>query len=246
MTASGNPGGPSPEAHAVDPGDDPLGLRPRVLHIDDDLIVLDKPAGLPVHAGPKGGAVLTDGLDALRFGAPVRPELAHRLDKDTSGCLALGRHPKALAALNKLFAEGRVQKTYWAVVRGTPEEDAGRIDAPLAKRDAARGWWMRVEPAGSPSVTEWRVLGRGPGLAWLEMRPLTGRTHQLRAHAAHIGYPILGDPIYGRSPANGPRLHLHARRLELPARGARPALAFEAPPPRHMADALAACGWTGA
>jgi len=223
---------------------DPLGLVARVLYRDDDLIVLDKPAGIPVHAGPKGGIVLMDGLDALRFGAERRPELAHRLDKDTSGCLVLGRTGPSLAAIGKLFAAGRIAKTYWAVVRGLPEADAGRIDAPLAKRDQNRGWWMMVDPKGSPAVTEWRVLGRGPGLAWLELRPLTGRTHQLRAHTAHVGLPILGDPIYGRSPANGPRLHLHARAVTIPARGRRLEIAVVAPAPPHMQDALAACGWS--
>ncbi|MFD0935691.1 pseudouridine synthase, partial [Methylobacterium trifolii] len=105
----------------------------RLLYRDALLLVIDKPAGLPVHPGPKGGQTLTDHLDALRFGLPRRPEAVHRLDRDTSGCLALGRHAKALARLNRLFATGVAQKRYWALVEGGPEADEGRIDLALAR-----------------------------------------------------------------------------------------------------------------
>src|SRR5215211_3569249 len=111
-----------------------LDLQSRLLYRDGMMLIIDKPAGLPVHAGPKGGPNLSAYLDQLRFGLPRPPELAHRLDKDTSGCLVLGRHAKALAKLGKLFAGGRVQKTYWAIVEGGPAEDAGRIDMALAKK----------------------------------------------------------------------------------------------------------------
>lgn len=231
-------------AHTPAPND-PFGLLSRVLYRDDDVIVLDKPAGIAVHKGPKGGPVLEDGFAALAFGRPDRPALAHRLDKDTSGCLVLGRHRAALAALGHLFATGAVDKTYWAVVRGGPPDDTGSIDAPLAKRDERRGWFMIVDPRGQPSRTGWRVLGRGPGVAWLELTPFTGRTHQLRVHSAHAGFPILGDPIYGRAPANGPRLHLHARAITMPARGRRAAVTVTAPVPEHMRAALAVCGYRG-
>lgn len=224
---------------------DDLHLAERVLYRDEDVIVLDKPAGIAVHKGPKGGPVLDEGFGALRFDRPEDPGLAHRLDKDTAGCLVLGRHRRALAELGRLFAAGRVGKTYWAVVRGGPAEDAGTIDAPLAKRDEHRGWFMKVAEGGLPSLTRWRVLGRGPGVAWLELVPLTGRTHQLRAHTAHAGFPILGDPIYGRAPANGARLQLLARRVDLPPLGRRAAVAVTAPVPPHMGAALALCGYDG-
>ncbi|RXF69594.1 RluA family pseudouridine synthase [Hansschlegelia zhihuaiae] len=221
-----------------------LDLVPRVLHRDGLVLVIDKPAGLPVHAGPKGGANLEQLFSQLRFGLPRDPALAHRLDKDTSGCLALGRHRKALAKLGKLFSSGRVGKTYWAVVRGEPQAEGGRIEAALAKRDPARGWWMAVDPAGLPSVTDWRVMARGGGLAWIEFTPLTGRTHQIRAHAAHIGLPLLGDPIYGREPVGGARLHLHARALSLPMKQGADPIAVTAPLPAHISATFAAMGWT--
>ncbi|MEW6254342.1 MAG: RNA pseudouridine synthase [Pseudomonadota bacterium] len=220
----------------------------RVLHRDGMTLILDKPAGLPVHPGPKGGITLHDLLDALRFGLPRRPELAHRLDKDTSGCLVLGRHPKAIAQLNALFAQGRAQKTYVAVTRGAPAADMGRIEQPLAKRSPHRGWWMQAVPKGTAgaldAVTDWRVLHRGEGLAVIALSPLTGRTHQLRAHLAHLGAPILGDTIYGgasRLPG-GPILHLHSRRILLPLAKNGPPLAVSAPFPPHMAETFAALG----
>lgn len=140
----------------------------RLLYRDALLLVIDKPAGLPVHPGPRGGETLTDHLDALRFGLPRRPEAAHRLDRDTSGCLALGRHAKALARLGKLFSGSAVEKTYWAIVAGGPAGEEGSIDLPLARRsDDPRSWWMKADPAGDPSLTHWRVLGRaGGGLGW--------------------------------------------------------------------------------
>lgn len=178
----------TPERPAFSQDDLPFAL----LHRDAMMLVIDKPPGLPVHRGPaaKGRIipVLTDHLDALRFGLPRRPEAAHRLDKDTSGCLVLGRHPRAMAQLNQLFRDGRIEKTYWAVVEGDPAEDAGLIDLALAKRAPDRGWWMKPDPAGLPSQTSYRVLGRGAldgtRLAWLALEPLTGRTHQLRVHCA--------------------------------------------------------------
>ncbi len=235
---------PAPRPVTRTPPTDDFGLVDRVLHRDDDVLVLDKPAGVAVHKGPKGGPVLEDGFDALRFGLPERPGLAHRLDKDTAGCLVLGRSRRALATLGRQFAAGTIAKTYWAVVRGGPAQDVGTIDAPLAKRDEHRGWFMMVSAGGQPSVTRWRVLGRGPGVAWLELVPVTGRTHQLRVHTSHAGFPILGDPIYGRAPANGARLQLLARTIRLPPLGARAALAVTAPVPDHMRAALAVCGYT--
>lgn len=221
---------------------DPLGLRERVLYRDAATIVLDKPAGIAVHKGPKGGMVLEDGFDALRFDAPAAPQLAHRLDKETSGCLVLGRTAKSIAALGKLFAGRGVEKAYWAVVEGGPDGESGVIEAPLRKRDAQRGWWMVVDHGGGqPSSTAWKVLGRGGGFTWLELEPITGRTHQLRIHSAHMGFPILGDAIYGRAPRTGARLHLHARRIAFTLDGRR--VSVEAPVPLHMTAALSLTGW---
>ena len=131
----------------------------RLLYRDGLMLVIDKPAGIAVHRGPKGGESLEDYFDALRFGLPRNPALAHRLDKDTSGCLVLGRHRKALALLGKLFKQGKIGKTYWAVVEGSPEAEEGRIDIPLGKLDETRGWWMKPDPHGAPAETTWKVMG---------------------------------------------------------------------------------------
>src|SRR5216683_7996907 len=133
----------------------------RVLYRDGLMLVIDKPVGLPVHRGPKGGTSLEAYFDALRYGLPRAPALAHRLDKDTSGCLVLGRHRKALAHLGLLFKHGKVGKTYWAVVEGGPDGDGGTVDLSLGRLDETRGWWMKPDPSGLPSVTTWKVLGRG-------------------------------------------------------------------------------------
>jgi len=219
-------------------------LLARVLYRDGLMLVIDKPAGYAVHRGPKGGAALEDYFDLLRFGLPRPPALAHRLDRDTSGCLVLGRHRKALAALGRLFKQGKIRKTYWTVVRGGPAADAGRIDMPLAKRDEKRGWWMKVDPHGMPATTTWSVLGRGAGLAWLALEPLTGRTHQLRVHCAEMGWPIVGDAIYGcASHRDQPMLHLHARDVTVPISKNKPAVEVSAPVPAHMHELLSACGW---
>jgi len=135
-------------------------IQARVLYRDGLMLVIDKPAGIPVHRGPKGGANLEASFDALRFGLPRPPVLAHRLDRDTSGCLVLGRHRKATASLGLLFKHGKVSKTYWAVVEGGPEADEGEIDIPLGRLNAERGWWQKPDPNGLPSKTTWKVLGR--------------------------------------------------------------------------------------
>jgi tRNA pseudouridine32 synthase/23S rRNA pseudouridine746 synthase len=291
----------------------------RLIYRDGLMLIIDKPAGYAVHKGPKGGESLEDYFGALRFGLPRSPALAHRLDRDTSGCLVLGRHRKALATLGKLFKDGRVGKTYWAVVEGGPAEDEGRIDLPLGKRDDTRGWWMKVDPEGAPSVTTWKVMGRcsaftasaesvtftsdaksdvsrtsaagvvggegsqelpptpnpspplasarggrgtepSPGesvdsqrdqisatnLTWLALEPLTGRTHQLRVHCAAMGWPILGDTIYGNAPrSGGPGLHLHAREVVVPLYKNKEPVRTMAPVPLSMQERLYACGWQG-
>ena len=215
---------------------------PPILFQDSRFVVLDKPAGVPVHAGPRGGVSIEDVFPQLsrrRDG----PWLAHRLDADTAGCLVVALRRAALHAAQAAFAEGRVRKTYWAVVQGRPAEDAGTVDAPLLKRTAVAGWRMVADSAGQPARTAWRLRGVGGGLAWLELLPQTGRTHQVRVHCAVLGCPILGDPVYGGAGAGGAgRLHLLARAVHLPL---EPPVQAVAPPPVHMRAALRACGWDG-
>src|SRR3984957_16379022 len=151
-------------------------IQARVLHRDGLMVVIDKPAGMPVHRGPKGGANLETSFDALRFGLPRPPVLAHRLDPDTSGCLVLGPPRKVTAPLGLLFKQGKISKTYWAVVEGGPAEDEGTIDMPLGRLNAERGWWQKPDPDGQPAVTNWKELGRGTGPPSLAWGPGTGRT----------------------------------------------------------------------
>ena len=209
---------------------------PPILFQSAEFVVLDKPAGLPVHAGPRGGASVEDWFPLLSR-RRTGPWLAHRLDADTSGCLVVALRRPALLAAQTLFASGQARKTYWAVVEGAPPGDAGVIDAPLAKRSRPGAWRMVVDPAGQPARTEWRVRGRGTGLAWLELHPTTGRTHQVRAHCAHLGCPVRHDPIYGTA---GDILNLLARAIELPL---MPPLAATAPPPPHMLGPLRSLGF---
>jgi tRNA pseudouridine32 synthase / 23S rRNA pseudouridine746 synthase len=227
----------------------------RLIYRDGLMLVIDKPAGLAVHKGPKGGESLEDYFVALRFGLPRPPALAHRLDRDTSGCLVLGRHRKALAALGRLFKSGRIGKTYWAVVVGGPTQEEGRIELPLGRKDAMRGWWMKHDPSGQPAATIWKVMGRtqsgaapsnSPHLTWLALEPLTGRTHQLRVHCAAMGWPIIGDSVYGSAPqTEPPALHLHAREIVVPLYKNRAPIRITAPVPSHMQHLLHACGWPG-
>ncbi len=225
----------------------PEETRARLLYRDALMLVIDKPAGVAVHRGPKGGANLEDDFDALRFGLPRKPALAHRLDRDTAGCLVLGRHHKALEKLGLLFKQGRIAKTYWAIVVGGPESEEGLIDLPLGRLDPKRGWWMKVDAAGLPAQTRWRVKGRGrwrdAAVAWLELEPLTGRTHQLRVHCAAQGWPILGDSVYGARADIA--LQLLARRIDVPISKSKAPIVVEAPAPDHMREALAACGFAG-
>jgi tRNA pseudouridine32 synthase / 23S rRNA pseudouridine746 synthase len=225
----------------------PEELAARLLYRDGMMLIIDKPAGLAVHAGAKGGTHLMDFLDGLRFGLPRAPELAHRLDRDTSGCLVLGRHRKALARLGELFAGGQVEKTYWAVVVGSPPAEAGTIDKPLKKLERRHGWRMVVDGSGQPSVTDWRVLGRTDRLCWIEASPRTGRTHQIRVHLASMGWPIVGDSVYGRGTADlvSPALHLHARRVSVPLQPSKQPITVTAPIPDHMRELLTQCGYSG-
>ncbi|HIJ61645.1 MAG TPA: RNA pseudouridine synthase [Rhodospirillaceae bacterium] len=212
-------------------------LQARVLYRDSNLIILDKPAGLAVHGGPRTDQHLEGLLEALCFGLARPPRLAHRIDRDTAGCLVLARHDKALARMGRLFAAGRVTKTYWAVVAGRPPGLAGRIDLPLQKVSNRQGWRMVGGAGGKAAATEWRLRGLGDGIAWLELSPLSGRTHQVRVHcAAGLGCPILGDPVYG-SGAAGP-LQLLARAVSIPYWADRPPVAAVAGVPPPMQEVL--------
>lgn len=219
----------------------------RVLYKDQDVIVLDKPSGLAVHAGPNSPDHLELYLPALAFGWSHPPRLAHRLDRDTSGCLILGRHDKAIKRLGRFFEHGRIGKTYWTVVSGRPEAESGIVDLPLTKITGKGGWRIVVDTkAGQKAVTEWRLLGEGGGMSWIECRPRTGRTHQIRIHMKALGCPIVGDPYYGADPSPPSVLHLQSHAVEIPALSAgKESINVEAPPPAHMRAALAACGWGG-
>jgi len=219
-------------------------LVDRVLYRDAIMLIVDKPAGISVHEGGQGGASLRPMLEDLRFGLPRAPELAHRLDRDTSGCLVLGRHRKALADLGALFAEGKIKKTYWALTVGAPPEEEGLIDKPLKKIDSRRGKMAVAktnDKAGQPSQTEWKVLGKDGRITWLELSPLTGRTHQIRVHLVSIGCPILGDRIYGAGTADmlAPQLCLHARAVSVPLYKNKPVVTATAEPPEHMRELIA-------
>src|SRR6185437_9637050 len=195
-----------PEPAPVDP-DIARDVQRMVIYRDDSVLVLNKPAGLAVQGGPGITRHLDAWLDAVRFGAPDRPRLVHRLDRDTSGVLLLARTPGTAAKLAAAFRGRDVEKTYWAVVAGRPVPPSGRIDLPLRRIGGARGERTEIadrdDKDAARAITDYRTLDHaGQKLAWLEMRPLTGRTHQLRVHCVAIGAPILGDVKYARPDQN--------------------------------------------
>ncbi|HKX07566.1 MAG TPA: RNA pseudouridine synthase [Stellaceae bacterium] len=220
----------------------PQELQARVLYRDGSILVIDKPAGLAVHPGPSTPESLERHLPALRFGIREVPRLVHRLDRDTSGCLVLARHARGASKLGRLFSSAAVKKIYWAIVEGAPPPE-GVIDRPLRKITRKDGWHMAPDPAGQSAVTRYRMLGSGNGITWLELAPETGRTHQLRVHCAAEGFPVLGDPVYGRDAATRVPLHLHARSITIPLGGDRPPITVTAEPPEHMFRFLRECGY---
>ena len=209
-----------------------------MLFADQRAVVLDKPAGLKVHPGPGGGASVEDWFPRLSRHSRG-PWLAHRLDADTAGCLVVALRSAALREIQACFAEGRADKTYWAIVHGAPPAESGSIAAPLARQAGRTGWRMVSAPHGQPARTEYVVRGRAGGFAWLELRLHSGRTHQARVHCASLGCPIAGDAVYGAA-ASG--LQLLARAITLPL---RPPICAVAPPPAHMRALLGACGYEG-
>ncbi|MDB5481696.1 MAG: pseudouridine synthase [Caulobacteraceae bacterium] len=244
------PEGPPPAAREAISERDAAFARSLVLFEDDEVLILDKPAGLAVQGGTKTLHHIDRLLGAWGEGTR-RPRLTHRLDRDTSGVLALGKSPDAAARLSGAFAHRRARKTYWALVAGNPRPGEGMIDLPLAKVGIDdRERMVPVgpkDPEGKPAVTEYLTISRaGPRAAWLALQPQTGRTHQLRAHLLAIGHPILGDPKYntpGSMELSGPlKLQLHARRLVIPHPSGG-VIDVSAPPGPEMQEGFARFGF---
>jgi len=221
-----------------------------VIHRDPQAIVVSKPPGLATQGGTKTRTHLDGLLDGLADDAGQRPKLVHRLDKDTSGVLLLARTARSAAFFAKAFSGRTARKVYWAIVVGVPEVRDGFIDLPLAKQPGTGGEKMHVDEgeAGLAARTRYRVIERaGNRAAWVELQPLTGRTHQLRVHMAAIGHPIVGDGKYGGQEAFltgaiSRKLHLHARRLRIDhPDGGR--IDVTAEPPEHFAETLASLGF---
>ena len=236
---------PSPVSHS-----DAVALRDRILYCDDILMAIDKPAGLAVQGGSGTTRHLDGMLDTLQFDAPDRPRLVHRLDRDTSGVLVLARTRATATVLTAAFADRSAKKRYWAMVHGSPEADEGRLDSSLGKVSSGGGReQMASGPGGKPATTLYQIMARSSEpFTWLELTPLTGRTHQLRVQTAEADFPIVGDPRYGRREANSPNLtigrglHLHARELVIPHPEGGTLRVVAALPP-HMAQSWRALGW---
>lgn len=217
-----------------------------ILFRDQLLIVLNKPPGIMVHAGPKGGENLEDYFDEIRFDYKETPRLAHRLDRDTSGCLVLGRNDRALKKMGKLFESGQVRKTYWAITERIPEKSDGSITTSIKKIKLPKGWSMQPckdnDKDAERAITDYKVIKNLPdNRAFVELYPQTGRTHQIRVHLQSIGCPIVDDWLYGPNaerPGTFPSLCLHARSIEIPLYPDQPPLRITAPPPAHMKECL--------
>jgi tRNA pseudouridine32 synthase/23S rRNA pseudouridine746 synthase len=209
-------------------------LSDRIIFIDAEAIVLDKPAGLPVDTPRRGGDSIASRLDELKCGFKRPPTPMHRLDTDTSGCLLFARAPRARALFQKAFEARRVEKYYLAVVATEILDEAGVIDVRLAKHSSAEaGWKMISDPHGPEASTRWRRLAVRDGSTLVEFQPLTGRTHQIRAHAREaFGRGISGDRVYG---VPGGPMMLHGSRLVVPREG-KPAIDVTAPLPVYFAD----------
>lgn len=225
-------------------------LKDSILHMDDEVIALNKPAGVAVQGG-SGTHLHIDGvLDWLKMGAKDRPRLVHRLDRDTSGVMLLARTRASAAQLTKAFQSRDTQKIYWAITVGVPSEKQGMIDAPLAKLPGHRGELVQInENMGKPAKTLFRTIDNaGKDAAWLELQPLTGRTHQIRVHCQAIGVPVVGDPKYGVRDAGilelgiDNQLHLHARSLTIET-GNGKNLSVTAPLPDHMLRTFKSLGF---
>ena len=206
-----------------------------ILFEDGEALVIDKPGGLPIERPRAGGPSLEDYLDDLRLGFQRDPVPVHRIDTDTSGCLLLARNPKALKRFARAFEERAVGKRYLGILAGVPQDSEGAIELSLSKISSAeKGWRMIPAKKGKPSITHWRIIGESGGRALVEFKPETGRTHQIRVHAASgIGIPLLGDPVYGEG-TGARRTMLHAAALEVPREG-KPPIVAKAPMPADFA-----------
>ena len=254
LTASGaeaeGEGGERPRIERVISRADAAAIQARVIHRDDDVLVIDKPAGLAVQGGTNTSHHLDGLLDALRFGADERPRLVHRLDKDTSGVLVLARSVFAAARLTEAFRGREVRKLYAAITVGVPKPPGGRLEMALAKEAGPRGERVALAgEAGLKAVTLFQVVDTvGDKAAYVHLSPLTGRTHQLRVHMAALKTPILGDGKYGGSGAflsgmeTAKNLHLHARRLVLP-HPRQGVVDVTAPLPPHLKETCALLGF---
>jgi 23S rRNA pseudouridine955/2504/2580 synthase len=223
-------------------------VRSLVIYEDEGAFVVNKPPGLATQGGTKTHNHLDRLLDGLADEAGNRPKLVHRLDKDTSGALLIARSARSAAFFSKIFAGRAAKKVYWALVIGVPSASEGLVDAPLAKQPGTGGEKMHVdEEAGQSAKTRWRVIDRaGNRAAWVELQPLTGRTHQLRAHMAAIGHPIVGDGKYGGvdsflTGGISRKLHLHARRLKIDSPGGK--IDVTADLPEHFEQSLQGLGF---
>jgi 23S rRNA pseudouridine955/2504/2580 synthase len=243
------PGRSKPERRKLS-ADEIAFVNEIVVHRDPAALVVNKPPGLATQGGTRTPTHLDGLLDGLADEAGNRPKLVHRLDKDTSGVLLLARTARAAGFFSKAFSGRTPRKVYWAIIVGVPDIADGFIDLPLAKQPGTGGEKMHVEEgeAGLPARTRYRLIERaGNRAAWLELQPLTGRTHQLRVHMAAIGHPILGDGKYGGpdaflTGAISRKLHLHARRLRIDhPDGDR--LDVTAELPAHFAETMANLGF---
>ncbi len=223
-------------------------VREMVIYEDPTAFVLNKPPGLATQGGTKTHQHLDRLLDGLEDDAGNRPKLVHRLDKDTSGALLVAKTARSAGHFAKSFSSRTARKVYWALIVGVPSLDEGLIDAPLAKQPGTGGEKMHIdEENGSPARTRWRVIDRaGNRAAWVELQPLTGRTHQLRAHMAAIGHPIVGDAKYGGPEAFltggiSRKMHLHARRIRIDAPNGVIDVTADLPP--HIAETLGTLGF---
>ena len=254
LDVSATPKGPPPTPKPKISKQDAEALQAAVLFKDDQLLAINKPAGLAVQGGSGQSKHLDGLLPALQFEKPQPPKLVHRLDRDTSGVLLLARTARAARALTRAFRQDEVKKLYWAAVKGVPRHVRGTIDLALSKGGGKDGGGakekMQPDDAGQEAVTHYVVVDKaGKRASWLALRPVTGRTHQLRVHCAAMGHPILGDGKYGGKAAHPGNLALpgqlllHARQISFTHPDDGTTLRLEAPLPDHMMEAWRALGF---